>query len=279
MSTSYGDMQIAYSGFDGTGGNPGIETITITGITKVNLEIRAAAFANGGATVNYSYSKYVEEGSATTYTVTYNAGANGTISATSETVTENGHPANVPTVTANGGYTFTGWSKDGGTTLLSEADIKAATVTGNVTYTAYYSQNTFTVTYAPGTNGTISATSEVVAENGHPANVPTVTANDGYTFTGWSKDGGTTLLSKADIEATTVTGNVTYTAYYSQNTFTVTYAPGTNGTISATSEVVAENGHPANVPTVTANDGYTFTAWSKDGGTTLLAKRISKPRR
>ncbi|QMV41606.1 InlB B-repeat-containing protein [Cohnella cholangitidis] len=206
-----------------------------------------------------------------TFTVTYAPGTNGTISATSEVVAENGHPANVPTVTANDGYTFTGWSKDGGTTLLSKADIEATTVTGNVTYTAYYSQNTFTVTYAPGTNGTISATSESVAENGHPANVPTVTANSGYAFTGWSKDGGTTLLSKADIEATTVTGNVTYTAYYSQNTFTVTYAPGTNGTISATSEVVAENGHPANVPTVTANSGYAFTGWSKDGGTTLLS--------
>ncbi|QMV41605.1 S-layer homology domain-containing protein [Cohnella cholangitidis] len=141
-----------------------------------------------------------------------------------------------------------------------------------MTYTAYYSQNTFTVTYAPGTNGTISATSESVAENGHPANVPTVTANSGYAFTGWSKDGGTTLLSKADIEATTVTGNVTYTAYYSQNTFTVTYAAGANGTISATSESVAENGYPSSVPTVTANSGYAFTGWSKDGGTTLLSK-------
>ncbi|QMV41303.1 NHL repeat-containing protein [Cohnella cholangitidis] len=114
------------------------------------------------------------------------------------------------------------------------------------------------VAYAAGSNGALSGgTSEMVAEGGSPAAVPTATANSGYAFAGWSSDGGATLLTKAQVEATTVTASITYTAYYMQNTHVVTYTAGSNGTLSGgTSEMVAEGGSPAAVPTATANSGY-----------------------
>ncbi|MBD3920983.1 InlB B-repeat-containing protein [Paenibacillus sp. PR3] len=208
-----------------------------------------------------------------THVVTYAAGSHGTLSGgTSETVAEDDSPASVPTVTANGGYTFAGWSSDGGTTLLTNAQVEATTVNAPITYTAYYTQITHVVTYDAGSHGTLSGgTSETVAEGSSPVSVPTVTANSGYTFAGWSSDGGATLLTNAQVEATTVNAAITYTVYYTQITHVVTYAAGSHGTLSGgTSETVAEGDSPASVPTVTANGGYTFAGWSSDGGTTLL---------
>jgi len=72
-----------------------------------------------------------------------------------------------------------------------------------------------TVSYAPGDHGTIGATSEQVTLGGHPAAVPTVTPENGYHFAGWSSDGGNTKLSSEQVAATTVTADITYTAYYS----------------------------------------------------------------
>jgi len=234
-------------------------------LTKAQVE---ATTVNAAIT----YTAYYKQN---THIVTYAAGSHGTLSGgTSETVNEGGKPTAVPTVTANSGYTFTGWSSNGGTTLLTKAQLQATTVTGAITYTAYYTQNKHVVSYAAGSNGTLSgSTSETVTEGSSPITVPTVTANSGYTFAGWSSDGGTTLLTKAQVEATTVTGAITYTAYYIQILHVVTYAPGAQGSLSgSTSETVAEGGSPAMVPTVTANSGYTFAGWSSDGGTTLLTK-------
>ncbi|WP_312702207.1 VWA domain-containing protein, partial [Sedimentibacter sp.] len=85
----------------------------------------------------------------------------------------------------------------------------------------YY--KTYTVTYAPGTQGTFTAqvTDELVYGATTPA-APATPGNSGYTFTGWDPE-----------PSATVTGNVTYTAQWSQDKYTVTYAPGTQGTFTA----------------------------------------------
>ncbi|MCR8630375.1 InlB B-repeat-containing protein [Paenibacillus sp. N5-1-1-5] len=230
-------------------------------------KLTSAQVAATTVTADITYTAYYTQNS---YTVSYVAGANGTISATSETVAYGNSPAAVPTVTPTTGYTFAGWSSDGGTTKLTSAQVGSTTVTADITYTAYYTQNSYTVSYAAGANGTISATSETVAYGNSPIAVPTVTPATGYTFAGWSSDGGTTKLTSAQVALTTVTADITYTAYYTQNSYTVSYAAGAKGTISATSETVAHGNSPAAVPTVTPSTGYTFVGWSSDGGTTKL---------
>ncbi|MCC2683803.1 MAG: hypothetical protein K0R75_702, partial [Paenibacillaceae bacterium] len=67
---------------------------------------------------------------------------------------------------------------------------------------------------AAGENGTINGTSETLTFGGKPQHVPTVTPDSGYAFAGWSSDGGTTKLSPAQVAATNVKSNITYTAYY-----------------------------------------------------------------
>lgn len=82
----------------------------------------------------------------------------------------------------------------------------------------------FDVKYNAGTNGTITSgnASERVAFGGKPTKVPTITANDGYSFAGWSLDGTTVV----DPTAQTVNKALTFTALYTDGSAPV-QTPGT----------------------------------------------------
>lgn len=147
-----------------------------------------------------------------------------------------------PTVTADAGYTFTGWSPSP----------LPATVTGTATYTAQYTEIDYTVTYDLGTNGDSDETKVFPGLHyGNPTPAaPNVTADNGYTFIGW----------KPAREAT-VTGDVTYTAQYNTNEYTVKYDLGTHGDSDDTKEftgLLYGQSTPAE-PNVTADNGWTFT--------------------
>jgi hypothetical protein len=72
------------------------------------------------------------------YTVGYGAGSHGTLSGPlSETVNSGTGPQNIPAVSPESGYIFTGWSCDGNTVLTSE-QLAQQEITGNAVYTAQY---------------------------------------------------------------------------------------------------------------------------------------------
>ncbi|MEI7885074.1 MAG: InlB B-repeat-containing protein [Clostridia bacterium] len=180
------------------------------------------------------------------YTVTYAPGDHGTFSLTSTGGLILG--ATTPTAPAalgEAGYTFTGWSPS-----------VDSTVTKDATYTAQWSQNQYTVTYAPGDHGTfdITSTGGLILGATTPT-APAITGEDGYTFDGWSPS----------LELT-VTKDETYTAQWSikdeVQTFTVTFAPGTQGTFTSqvTSGLLAGATTPT-APVVTGNSNYNFDGW------------------
>ncbi|TBL71553.1 S-layer homology domain-containing protein [Paenibacillus thalictri] len=101
------------------------------------------------------------------------------------------------------------------------------------------------VNYAAGVHGTVSSPKETVAHGGNPVSVPAVTPTNGYKFAGWSTDGGVTLLTAVQVGATTVTADITYTAYYaavantannSMNASPTTAAVGDSITLTATGD-------------------------------------------
>ncbi len=112
------------------------------------------------------------------------------------------------------GYTFSGWSKDPAATAASYTAGATIEMNQSVTLYAVWSPiPAYTVTYQTQTGGTLSGSViETVYSGNSPLAVPTVTTDPGYTFLGWSSDGGTTLLTRDELAATAVTGNVTYTA-------------------------------------------------------------------
>ena len=143
-------------------------------------------------------------------------------------------------------------------------------MTGNVTYTAQWTQDEYTVTYEPGAQGTFKSQSHSGNHYGDatPAFDGETTGNLGWTFAGWTPD-----------VAETVTGNVTYTAkwkpdpsvtaqikyevYEGQNGFG-NVNPGAETIQAATGNLTS--GDPLEGSTATAHKGYKFEGWYKVEG-------------
>ncbi len=131
-----------------------------------------------------------------TYTVTWN-NYDGSLIKTdtvaSGTVPTYDGATPIRTATAQYTYTFSGWTPT------------VTAVTGNVTYTATYtsSVNSYTVTWKDYDNTTLE-TDENVPYGTIPTYDSETPSRTGYTFSGWTPT------------VTAVTGNVTYTANYSE---------------------------------------------------------------
>lgn len=108
--------------------------ITVTPPSSPAAKIRAAS-TSGSYTITTSTANVTVEGAATTYTVTFNAGSNGTCSTTSITQSSEGANITLPSVTANTGYTFDGWytAAEGGAKVTSPY-----TPSSDVTLYAHY---------------------------------------------------------------------------------------------------------------------------------------------
>ena len=140
----------------------------------------------------------------TTYSVTFNAGTNGTCSITSLTETSQGLGVTLPNCNPKTGYTFVGWSTSSSAT---SADAGKAGETyypkENCTlYAVYSAVQNYTVTWVVGSNPskTQSYTTQVASgSNATPPAELTLTGSEigdcVDTFVGWSKS---TLKSPAD---------------------------------------------------------------------------------
>ena len=173
----------------------------------------------------------------------------------------------VATAPEKAGYTFDSWEKEG---LPADANIDGATITfkmpaNNVTLKAQYTENApktykLEVTDAKVTLKDGSDVADLTAVRVGTELVATAPEKDGYTFTGWEKEG---LPADAKIDGATITfkmpaNNVTLKAQYTENVpekYTVTmgdettkYAVGADVTIIAP-----------------AKAGETFTGWDAVG--------------
>lgn len=145
-----------------------------------------------------------------------------------------------PEVKAPEGYEFKGWNQE-----------PAETVTGNVTYTAVFEKTEpetemITVSFA----GTDQELKSLTFPKGTPFKdvedkLPTP-VREGYTFKGWS--GAPEVLDQ----------DVTLTAEFEQNTYTVTYMNGD----AVISQETAKYGEKTPVINDPAREGYTFEGWS-----------------
>ncbi len=197
-------------------------------------------------------------------TISFVAGANGTISGTASYKVLKGtawSEITVPTYTANTGYKFDSWSPAFPTTITSNATYTANFVIDDSQYAV--------ITFVAGDNGAINGTTSYTVLKGtawSEITVPTYTANAGYKFSEWSPSFPTTIEESA-----------TYTAsfaYDDSQWSEITFVAGENGTISGTTSVTVLNGtawSQINVPTYTANPGYKFKAWSPSFPSTVTS--------
>jgi hypothetical protein len=109
-----------------------------------------------------------------TYTLSYVAGPNGSISGTSPQTVNHGANGSPVTAVPNIGYHFVNWSD--GSTANPRQDVN---VTANISVTANFAINTYTVTPTAGPNGSINPNTPQTVNHGSTASF-TVTPDPGY---------------------------------------------------------------------------------------------------
>lgn len=162
------------------------------------------------------------------------------------------------------GYTFTGWKVTG---LPADVDTTKATISftmpaNNVTLKAQYTENAPETYELKVTNAkvTLKDGGDVADLTAVPVGtelVATAPEKDGYTFTGWEKEG---LPADVDTTKATITfkmpaNNVTLTPQYKKNTYTLTV------------DGVDEQHVAGDDINFIASDkeGYTFSYWKAEG--------------
>ena len=115
----------------------------------------------------------------------------------------------------------------------------------------------FTLTYTTDGNGTISGTTPQTVSYGASGTAVTAVPNAGYHFVQWSD--ASTANPRTD---TNVTANITVTAQFAINTFTLTYNHDANGTITGATPQTVNSGASGTAVTAVPNAGYHFVQWS-----------------
>ena len=155
----------------------------------------------------------------------------------------------VPTDTKKDGYTFVGWSPK----------VDARVPDHDVTYTATYTVNQYTITFdTDGGSGIAPLTQDYNSAVTAPAD-PTKT---GYTFAGWDRE----------IPSTMPAEDITVRALWTINQYTITFdTDGGSGIAPLTQDYNSAVTAPAD-PTKT---GYTFAGWDREIPATMPAEDIT----
>ena len=157
------------------------------------------------------------------------------------------------------GYTFSKW-KNGSTEVTSSSK-----ATENITVTASWTPNTYRISF--NNNGGSGCTSQTAKYNSAWGTLCTPT-KAGHTFTGWVNGSG------AAVTATTVCkGDITVTATWSVNTYTLTYD--NNGGSGCTSQTTKYDTAWGTLCTPTRT-GHNFSKWTDTSGNTITASTICK---
>ena len=177
------------------------------------------------------------------YTLTYTAGANGSISGTTPQTVACGSDGSAVTAVANTCYHFVNWSDGSTANPRTDTNVQA-----NISVTANFAITTYTLTYTAGANGSISGASPQTVNCGSDGAAVTAVPNACYHFVNWSD--GSTANPRTD---TNVQGDISVTANFAINTYTLTYTAGANGSISGTSPQTVNCGSDGAAITAVAN--------------------------
>jgi uncharacterized repeat protein (TIGR02543 family) len=166
--------------------------------------------------------------------------------------------------------------------LVDEASVLAQVVTGTYTFPPVNANHTiravffttFTLTFVPGNNGTLTGgTPNVVQTVNYNTSATAVTAvpNLGYRFVNWTGTNGFVTTGANPITVANVSADQTITANFAIDTFTITTSvTGGNGTISPTPTATVDYGGSQAV-TVTPNANYHIASVTVDGGTPITS--------
>ena len=219
-------------------------TPTKTGYSFVKWKTSGGTEVTSSTTVTGNLS-VTAEWSAKVYTLSYNS--NGGTSCTSKSGTY-GTTWGTLCSTSKTGHTFNGWYS-GSTQITS-----GTTVTGNESVIASWTANTYTLSYD---NNGGSGCSSKTGTYGSTWGTLCTPSRTGHTFAGWYS-GSTKVTS-----STTVSGDRSVKAQWSENSYTLTY---NNNGGSGCSSKTSYYGYAWGTLCTPTRTGYTFTGWSDSSG-------------
>ena len=187
------------------------------------------------------------------------------------------YPSRVNT-SSKTGYSFDGWYK-GTARLYNSSGVflgsSSATVTSNITLTASWTEETFNVfagrhSSSPTSGCSYSVSPSTVTASGTSVTF-TASVDTGYTFHGWfSSSSGTNAVSTSSSYTTKLYSSTTYYAYWTKNTYSVTFSPNGGSFPSGTTTTrtgIAHGQTIENFPTPTRT-GYTFLGYATSSNAT-----------
>lgn len=166
------------------------------------------------------------------------------------------------------GYVFDGWYLDA---QLQDKFESGDVLRADTTLYCGWTSNRYTVTF-DAAGGNISGQTSMVIASGDIVELP-VPTKDGYRFVCWTCDGEDVVPTAAFERAS----DVTYTAKWAPNVYTLTYHPDGGIVIGDGEKFVGDvvtqpavYGEPL-TPFTAGKNGYTFAGWRIDGTSEMLA--------
>ena len=190
--------------------------------------------------------EFIANWSANTYTITFDANGGTGVNATQQVTFDQSFTLPTPTRT---GYTFGGW-------YINNTRITNGTwrYDSNYTLKAEWTPNTYTISFDA--NGGSVSSSSMTATYAAAFTLPTPTRT-GYTFNGWYSGN-----TKVESGTWNYTSNLSLTAAWTANTYTITLDA--NGGSVSSSSLTVTYAQAYTLPTPTRT-GYTFGGWYLDG--------------
>jgi uncharacterized repeat protein (TIGR02543 family) len=224
---------------------------TITGCTAGQEEGKTAngVFIAAGGRFTQSPGAQITGEVIGAYTVTFQSEGGSDVASQIRANT----PADQPADPTKEGYTFIGWYK--GEEKWNFADA----VTEAMTLTAKWQLNQYTITFDTAGGSEVPS---ITQDYGTAITPPAAPTKTGYTFAGWDKT----------IPATMPAENITLTARWTVNQYTITFKPENGG-----QDIVIKQdyGTAITAPANPTKTGYTFAGWDKTIPSTMPAENIT----
>ena len=180
------------------------------------------------------------------YTFTFDADGGSDVAA----ITQNyGTKIESPAAPTKPGYTFAGWVPAIPETVPAE----------NMSFKAQWTINQYTLTFNAG-NGTEATV--ITQDYGTKFDTPADPTREGYTFAGWDMD----------IPETIPAENMSFTAKWIANQYTLTFDSDGGSDVAA---ITQDYGTKIETPAAPTKTGYTFAGWDNEIPETMPAESMS----
>ena len=220
---------------------------TITGCTAGQEEGKTAngVFIAAGGRFTQSPSAQITGEVIGAYTVTFQSEGGSAVASQIRATT----PAAQPAAPTKEGYTIIGWYNG-----ESEWNFETPVAT-DLTLTAKWQLNQYTITFDTAGGSEVPS---ITQDYGTAITPPAAPTRTGYTFVGWDRESPTTMPA----------GDMTITARWQVNQYTITFKPENGG-----QDIVIKQdyGTAITAPANPTKTGYTFAGWDKTIPTTMPA--------